>query len=137
MTLDQIIEKNGHLEGPLLPIFLDVQSAFGCISDESIRGIAHALNLTRAEVHGVASFYHDFTQKRDDRPLIKSCVAEACKARGGDAVYEAAVAAAGARVRVEKIYCLGLCSVGPAALSEGKIYARLTPDGAQTIVNSL
>jgi formate dehydrogenase subunit gamma len=137
MTLDQIIEKYQHLEGPLLPILHDVQSAFGCVNDESIRCIAEALNLTRAEVYGVVSFYHDFTQVRDDRPIFKSCVAEACKARGGDAVFEAAVASAGSRVRVEKIYCLGLCSVGPAALSKGEVYARLTIDHAQFLVNSL
>ncbi len=102
-----------------------------------MRTIAHALNLTRAEVYGVVSFYHDFRTKPDDRPVLKLCRAEACQARGVDALLSGIEKAAGARVKVETVYCLGLCSVGPAAMANGSVYARLDADSAQALVASL
>lgn len=132
-----IVARHRDREGPLLPILHDVQAAFGHISEATIREIAHALNLTRAEVHGVVSFYHDFTSAPDPRPVLKLCRAEACQARGVDAIAEAVEAAAGSRVRIKAVYCLGLCSVGPAALADGQVHARLTSDSAKALVESL
>jgi formate dehydrogenase subunit gamma len=103
----------------------DVQVRAGYISEEAIRNIASALNLTRAEVHGVVSFYHDFKTVPDARPVIKLCRAEACKARGVEAMVAGVEAAAGSRVKIEAIYCLGLCSVGPAAMVGDQVYARM------------
>jgi len=117
--LTEIIAAHTGREGPLLPILHDVQAAFGCVSPHAERAIAAALNLTRAEVHGVVSFYHDFTETADPRPCVQICRAEACQARGVEALVPAAEAAARCqgveRVRLAKVYCLGLCSVGPAA----------------------
>ena len=120
-----IVAAHLHREGPLLPILHDVQSAFGCIGREAEAAIAAALNLSRAEVHGVVSFYDDFSAEPDPRPEVQLCRAEACQARGVEALVEAARDAAGDRVRLRTVYCLGLCSAGPAARVGGQVFARL------------
>lgn len=126
--IDEIVAAHAPREGPLLPILHDVQAAFGCVDEEAEAAIAKALNLSRAEVHGVVSFYHDFTAQPDHRPCVELCRAEACQARGVESLVAAAEAAAGERVRLKTVYCLGLCSVGPAARVGDAVHARL--DGA-------
>ncbi len=124
--LEEIIARHSGREGPLLPILHDVQADFGHVSEQSIRTIAAALNLTRAEVHGVVSFYHDFAATPKSSK-VKLCMAEACQARGVGAL----------RIddgKVEPIYCLGLCSVGPAALVDGTVYARLDQTALDALV---
>jgi formate dehydrogenase subunit gamma len=133
-ALTDIFDRHKGREGALLPILHDVQAAFGHISEDDIRNIASTLNLTRAEVHGVVSFYHDFKTAPDTRPVIKLCRAEACKARGVEALVAETEAAAGSRVKIETIYCLGLCSVGPAAMIGGDVYARLTAERLAELV---
>ena len=123
--LAAICAAQADREGPLLPILIDVQAAFGCIDAAAEAQIAHALNLSRAEVHGVVSFYHDFTAEADPRPCVELCRAEACQARGVEALVGAAEAAAGSRVQLKTVYCLGLCSVGPAARIGDTFHARL------------
>ena len=123
--LAEIIALHQNREGPLLPILHDVQAAFSCVDPEAERVIAHALNLSRAEVHGVVSFYHDFTAAADPRPVVQLCRAEACQARGVERIVGAAEAAAGSRVQLKTVYCLGLCSAGPAARVGDALYARL------------
>ncbi len=125
VRIAEICAEHLRREGPLLPILHDVQAAFGCVDAEAERVIAHALNLSRAEVHGVVSFYHDFAAEPDPRPCIEICRAEACQARGIEALVPAAEAAAGERVRLRTVYCLGLCSVGPSARIGGALHARL------------
>ncbi len=110
-------------EGPLLPILHDIQAEYGHVSEAAIREVALALNLTRAEVHGVVSFYHDFRATPDARPVVKLCRAEACQARGVGALLS--IAERQTRVNVEPVYCLGLCAVGPAAMVGGEVVARL------------
>ena len=123
--LAAILARHAGAEGALLPILHEVQAAFGCVSSEAERAIAAALNLSRAEVHGVVSFYHDFTAAPDPRPHVQLCRAEACQARGVEALVAAAEAAAGERVRLTTVYCLGLCSAGPAARVGDEVHARL------------
>ena len=125
-TIADILAEHIGREGPLLPILHDVQKMFGHVSEDAMRQIANALNLTRAEVYGVVSFYHDFRREAESRPVLKLCRAEACKARGVEALVP--VADAQSRVKVEVIYCLGLCSVGPAAMVGETVYARLDAD---------
>ena len=134
--LAEIIAEHGAREGPLLPILHDVQAAFGGVDAAAEAQIAKALNLSRAEVHGVVSFYHDFTATADPRPVVQLCRAEACKARGVEALVAAAEAAAGDRVRLSAVYCLGLCSVGPSARVGGKVYARLNETALVSLVQS-
>lgn len=134
--LAAILDAHAGQEGPLLPILHDVQAAFGCVSAETESAIAVHLNLSRAEVHGVVSFYHDFTATPDPRPAIQLCRAEACKARGVEALVPAAAAAAGSRVRIDTVYCLGLCSAGPAARIGDELYARLDEAALVGLVES-
>ena len=134
--LAEILTAHNGRKGPLLPILHDVQAAFGCVSSENEVAIAKALNLSRAEVHGVVSFYHDFSAVPDPRPRIELCRAEACQARGVEGIAAAAEAAAGDRVRIKTVYCLGLCSVGPAARVGGALYARLDEAALVRLVQS-
>lgn len=125
-SIADILAGHKDKEGPLLPILHDVQKVFGHVSEDAMREIALALNLTRAEVYGVVSFYHDFRKEVEPRPVLKLCRAEACKARGVEALVP--LAEGQTRVKVEAIYCLGLCSVGPAALVGDDVIARLNPE---------
>jgi formate dehydrogenase subunit gamma len=125
IRLNEIITAHVRTEGALLPILNDVQAAFGFVDDEAIRSIAEALNLSRAEVYGVVSFYHDYRRTAASHPIIKLCRAEACQARGVEALVADAEARAKGRVEIENVYCLGLCAVGPAAMVAGDVVARL------------
>ena len=134
--LAEICADHVALEGPLLPILHAVQAAFGCVDGEAERAIAKALNLSRAEVHGVVSFYHDFAAEADPRPVVQLCRAEACQARGVEALVAAAEAAAGERVKLGTVYCLGLCSVGPNARVGDTLHARLDEAALVALVRS-
>lgn len=123
--IGEIVAEHHRREGPLLPILHAVQEEFGCVDAESEALIAKGLNLSRADVHGVVSFYHDFHDQPDLRPEVQLCRAEACKARGVEDIVDAATAAAGDRVKLTTVYCLGLCSAGPNARVGDRLYARL------------
>jgi formate dehydrogenase subunit gamma len=129
ILLSAIIAAHAQREGPLLPILNDVQSHFGHISEGSIRAIAEALNLTRAEVQGVVSFYHDY-KTAPSVAKVKLCRAEACQARGVAALEVD-------ETKVEAVYCLGLCAVGPAAMIGGKVHARLDQMTLDALVAAL
>ena len=121
-TVDDIrslIDSQIHLEGPLLPILHAIHEDYGHIPAMAVPLIADALNITRAEVHGVVSFYHDFRENVAGRHVVKLCRAEACQAMGATAVAEAMLSKLGidwhdttpdGAVTVEPVYCLGLCS---------------------------
>jgi formate dehydrogenase subunit gamma len=130
----QIVAEHQDLEGPLLPILHAIQGAFGCVPEDAVPVIAKALNLSRAEVHGVVTFYHDFRRQPAGRHVLKLCRAEACQAAGGDALAARAQERLGVafgsttadgRVTLEPIYCLGLCSVSPSAMIDGRIVGRV------------
>lgn len=135
-TIEDIVAEHAGREGALLPVLHEVQAALGAIDAAAETRIAELLNLTRAEVHGVVSFYHDFRAEPDLRPVVQVCRAEACQARGVEAMMPAVSAAAGDRVRVETVYCLGLCSVGPNARIGNDLYARLDESGLTRLVES-
>ncbi|MCQ0094150.1 formate dehydrogenase subunit gamma [Roseovarius sp. M141] len=129
-----LIDHHLHLEGPLLPILHAIQAAFGHVPSCAIPVIAKALNITKAEVHGVVSFYHDFRDAPAGRHVVKICRAEACQAMGANALAEGALAeldiewhgtTANGAVTIEPVYCLGLCACGPAAMVDGKVVGRL------------
>ncbi len=134
--LDEIIAEHIGRKGALLPMLHDIQHAFGCIDPAAEAALAQALNLSRAEVHGVVSFYPDFTAARDPRPVVELCRAEACKARGVEALMAVAEAAAGDRVRLKTVYCLGLCSAGPNARVGDTLHARLDETVLARLVQS-
>lgn len=135
--LDEIIARHSRSEGPLLPILHDVQAEYGFVSEEAKKHVAKALNLSRAEVHGVVSFYHDFRDARAPHPVLKLCRAEACKARGVEALVADAQATAKGRVEIETVYCLGLCSVGPNAMVDGQVHARLDAGRLATLIEEI
>lgn len=121
-------------EGPLLPILHAIQAEHGHIPEAAVPLIAEALNLSKAEVHGVISFYHDFRERPAGRHVIKLCRAEACQAVGGAALADRVLAklgldwggtTLGGAVTVEAVYCLGLCACGPAAMVDGRVLGRV------------
>ena len=129
-----IVSNHTHLEGPLMPILHAVQEAFGFVPEEAVPVIAKELNLSRAEVHGVVTFYHDFRQEPAGRTVVKVCRAEACQAMGCESLVkhaedrlgvECGGTTADGRVTLETIYCLGLCATAPSAMVDGKIVGRL------------
>ncbi len=132
--VDDILDAHEGLEGPLLPILHAVQDTFGHVPLDSLPRIAERLNLSRAEVHGVMSFYHDFRTRPHGRHVLKLCRAEACQAMGGDRLAEATQARLGigwhqttadGGVTLEPVFCLGLCACGPAALVDGRVVGRV------------
>ncbi|WP_299193618.1 NAD(P)H-dependent oxidoreductase subunit E [uncultured Erythrobacter sp.] len=132
--IEEICAQHLGRRGPLLPILHDVQAEFGCIDEAAEKAVAKALNLSRAEVHGVVSFYHDFKPAHDPRPEVQICRAEACKARGAEALIADAEKAAGSRVRLGTVYCLGLCSVGPNARIGDTLHSRLDADALRQVI---
>jgi formate dehydrogenase subunit gamma len=132
----EIVAQHERREGPLMPILHDVQSEFGCVDGDSEKLIAQELNLSRADVHGVVSFYHDFHDQPDLRPEVQICRAEACQARGVEALIPGAEKAAGERVKLTTVYCLGLCSAGPSARVGDRLYARLDGRGLAQVIES-
>lgn len=134
-----LIDQQMHLEGPLLPILHALQEAYGYVPQEALPLIATTLNITKAEVHGVMSFYHDFREAPAGQHVVKICRAEACQAVGANALAERTLeklgiawngtsangTSANGAVTVEPVYCLGLCACGPAVLVDGKVAGRV------------
>lgn len=132
-----IVAERKHLEGATLPILHALQEEFGYVDESAVPLIADALNLSRAEVHGCITFYHDFRRAPAGRRSVKLCRAEACQAMGcdalhGDILHKLGVdwhgTTADGEVTVEPVYCLGLCANGPAALIDEEPLARLSPE---------
>ena len=131
------------LEGPLLPILHEIQAEFGYVPQESLPVIAKELNLSRAEVHGVVTFYHDYRDHPAGRHVLKLCRAEACQSMGGDDIAERVKALLGidfhqttldGAVTLEPVYCLGLCSCAPSAMLDGAVHGRLDAGLAAELV---
>jgi formate dehydrogenase subunit gamma len=133
-TARAIILERRAVPGALLPILHALQEEFGYVHREAEPLIAEILNLTRAEVHGVVTFYHDFRHEPAGRHVLKLCRAESCQARGSDALAAHAEERLGiafgnttpdGSMTLDAVYCLGLCSVSPSAMLDGKIHGRL------------
>ncbi len=129
-----IIAAHAGTEGPLLPALHALQAAFGHIPAEAVPALAHAFNLSRADVHGVVSFYHDFRDHPAGRHVLRLCRAEACQAMGGDGLAARARARLGVgwgettadgALTLEPVFCLGLCACGPSAMLDGALHGRL------------
>lgn len=138
-----IVADLRFLEGPLLPILHEVQQEFGYVPQEAMPVIAEELNLSRAEVHGVVTFYHDYRDHPAGRHVLKLCRAEACQSMGGDALAERFKTLLGidfhqttldGGVTLEPVYCLGLCACAPAAMLDGEVYGRIDDQTAADLV---
>ena len=131
---EKIIAAHRELKGPMLPILHAIQEEFGLIPEEAMRLVAERLNVSRAEVYGVVTFYHDFRQQPAGRHVLKICQAEACPAMGGKGHAAALLeplnldwggTTSDGRLTVEPVYCLGLCASAPSAMLDGRLHARL------------
>ena len=132
--VSEIIASHQGVEGPLLPILHAIQHQFGHVPQTALPVIAQALSLTKAEVHGVMSFYHDFREEPAGRHVVKLCRAESCQSVGADRVAAHAQARLGVdwhgttadgAVTLEPVFCLGLCACGPAARGDGRLVGRV------------
>ena len=142
----EILEAHIGLEGPLLPILHAIQAEFGHVPESAIPQIAAALTISKAEVHGVISFYHDFRERPAGRHVLKLCRAEACQAAFGNSVADRAKQKLGidwhettpdGAVTLEPVFCLGLCACGPAAMVDGKLVGRVDAAKLSQIVGGL
>lgn len=138
-----LCDAHGNRPDALIEILHSVQAHFGHVPAQAAATLAAALNLSRAEVHGVISFYHDFHTAPPGRHVLKLCRAEACQSVGADALFDHVCATLGIEpggttadgaLTVEPVYCLGNCALGPAALADGKLLARLTRDRVDGLI---
>jgi formate dehydrogenase subunit gamma len=138
-----IIARFEAVEGATLPILHAVQSAFGYIPQAAVPIVAEKLNRSRAEIHGVVTFYHDFRSEPAGQHVVKLCRAEACQSMGGNHIATVVEAGLGigmgettadGRVTLEPVYCLGLCAVAPAAMVDGRVVGRLDAAKAGALI---
>ena len=140
------IRELEHLPGALLPILHALQEEFGYIDKAAIPLIADALNISRAEVHGVISFYRDFRDIPSGRHVLKMCRAESCQSMGCDATIQHVERRLGVKLgettadasfTVEAVYCLGLCALSPAVMLDGKPYGRVSSETADFLIDGM
>ena len=142
-TLERILAEHAGMAGPLLPILHAVQDALGHIAPEHVARIAAALNLSRAEVHGVISFYHYFRQHEPGRHVLQVCRAEACQAMHCERTAQRVKQQLGVDYggtsadgvfTLEAAYCLGNCAAAPTVMVDEKLYGRVTPERLEAIL---
>jgi len=146
--VDRARARIGELEqlpGALLPILHALQEEFGYLDPEATPLIASALNLSRAEVHGVISFYHDFRQSPRGQHLLRICRAESCQSMGCDALIEHVERRCGIKLgettpdgslTVEPVFCLGNCALSPAVMMDGEPYGKVSAGIADFLIDS-
>jgi len=145
-TVRDVLNRCADEPGALLPILHAVQEALGHIPPDAVPDIADALNLSRAEVHGVISYYHDFHAEPRPPHRLQICRAEACQAMGAEALLAHARhhlgcddshVSANGELAVEAAYCLGLCATSPALALDGAVHARMTTEKLDILLSSL
>jgi formate dehydrogenase subunit gamma len=146
VAIAEIIASVGDKPDALLPILHAVQNRLGCIPADAVPPIARALNLSRAEVHGVISFYHDFRSTPPGRNVVRVCRAESCQAMGAVALaahiqkrlgVEFGQTSADGAYTLEPVYCLGNCACSPAIVVGGDIHGRVTPERFDEIISAI
>ena len=141
--VSEIIATHSSLDGPTVPIFHALQEEFGYVSEEAVSLVASTLNLSRAEVHGTVTFYHDFRREPAGNHVLKLCRAEACQSMNGSQIAQALLTRLGITwgettsdgcLTVEGVYCLGLCACAPSALYDGEPVGRLNAELLEAVV---
>ena len=124
-----IAEQLAGIRGPLLPVLHEVVARHGYVHDDDVPVIAEVLNLSRADVHGVVTFYHDFRRSPSVDHRVALCRGEACQARGAEQTYAVASDrwSGSPHVEVGEVFCLGNCALGPAGTLDGALHGRLSP----------
>lgn len=144
--VDAVLSRLQHEPGALLPILHAIQDELGYVPGEALPVIARALNLSRAEVHGVVSFYHHFRTAAPGRHVVQVCRAEACQSMGAETLaarlrehlgIDFHQTTADGRITLEPVYCLGQCACAPAALVDGEVHGRLSGEAAAALLASL
>ncbi|MDP1791220.1 MAG: formate dehydrogenase subunit gamma [Methylibium sp.] len=145
-TVRAVLARRADEPGALLPILHEVQDLLGCIPADVVPEIASALNLSRAEVHGVITYYHHFRSEPAGRHVIQVCRAEACQALGADALLAHAerrlgcrsqATSADGRYTLEPVFCLGLCASSPAIVIDERLHARVSPAAFDRLIGAL
>lgn len=141
-----ICHRHGNRADELLEIFHDLMHELGYVPDETLPVIANALNLSRAEVYGVVTFYHDFKRAPTGQHVIKICRAEACQSMGTERLCHHAEAKLGTklgstsadgRYTVEQVFCLGNCALSPAIMIDDKLHGKVDPKRFDEIIADL
>lgn len=126
-TIRRVLDEKRDMPGALLPILHDIQDQLGYVPSDAVADIAEALNLSRAEVHGVITYYHHFRTEAPKGAVVQVCRAEACQSCGSEALWEyASKKTAGQAVTLESVYCLGLCATAPSMSINDQPYARVS-----------
>ena len=142
-TVRRIVEDMKGRPGPLIEVLHAVQAALGYVPAEAISILADSLNLSRAEVHGVVTFYHFFRETPPGRHMVHLCRAEACQSMGADDLAAHAKGRLGVDFHettndgtftLEPVFCLGNCACSPAAMIDGQLYGRLTPERFDALI---
>lgn len=125
------------MRGPLLPILHAVQTEHGFVSEDDIPVIADVLNLSRADVHGVVSFYHDFRRTPPPAHRVTVCRGEACQSVGAESLWAEVSATVGGHPDVElaEVFCLGNCALGPSGTLDGRLVGRLDAERVRTVLD--
>jgi formate dehydrogenase subunit gamma len=142
--VEQLVMAKRHLPGALLPILHDIQEHVGYVPDDAVPLIAKLLNLSRAEVHGVVTFYHFFQHEPAGQQVVQICRAEACQSMGADKLWAHACnrlknqggTTTDRASTLEPVYCLGLCSSSPAMMVNNKLHARVDADKFDRLVTA-
>jgi formate dehydrogenase subunit gamma len=146
LEIGRLIERHADLPGALLPMLHALQDEFGCVPGQAVPVIAQRLNLSRAEVYGVITFYHHFRTHPPGRHIVQVCRAEACQAVGATALEAHAKQGLGidfhettadGAVTLEAVYCLGNCATGPSLRVDDDIVGRVTPARFDEIIAEL
>jgi formate dehydrogenase subunit gamma len=141
-----ICAEHGNRPDALIEILHGIQEELGCVPEDAVGGIAGALNMTRADIHGVISFYHDFERERPGRHVLKICRAESCQANGSVALAAHAESALGVpfgattedgEFTLKSVYCLGNCALGPSVLVGEQLHARMDAEKFDGLVAGL
>lgn len=135
-AVGRVLAERGSLHGPLMPVLHGVQEALGHVPQQAVAQIAQALNLSRAEVHGVLTYYHHFRTEAPKGPVLQVCSAEACRSVGGEQLLSHAQRC-GTHCEVEPVYCLGLCALAPAVMLEGQPYGRMNAAGLDELLDDV
>jgi formate dehydrogenase subunit gamma len=135
-SIEPLLTQYAYQPERLLPLLHDIQDLYGYVPEECVQPIAEALNISRADVHGVLTFYHHFRQQPPADQVLQVCMGEACQACGSSALLRDIQAHADAHphlvsgphqgVSIEPVYCLGLCANSPAAMLDERLMAEVT-----------